>query len=246
MSMTATIYTLEPIGDKEIAEKFLNILENKQLTPQKIGLYEPVKLDYTIEEAVKLWTQENEGCYIDGVGMTGKAGGMLGKIKEPRFLFDVFWWNSSSKVYINVIEFIFPVKTFKKYQENIEDAFKETIDLVNAIYGYITHNAPLDRQHVTGNLKTRMPGVFWCNYFGDKYIKFFSEEKITSFPWHKSERTNNGGIIVYLTEEPDKELINSDKLEFRAKNHLGIDSFGDVEAYKINAEEIQIKNVPKL
>ncbi|HOM03697.1 MAG TPA: hypothetical protein PLH43_12875 [Acetivibrio sp.] len=32
----------------------------------------------------------------------------------------------------------------------------------------------------------------------------------------------------------------------KAKHHLGIDSFGDPEAYRTNFEEEQIKNVPKL
>jgi ribosomal protein S17E len=244
-NMTAIIYTINPIGERNMARKFLKILEKNQLSPQKIGLFEPLKLDYTFEKAVEMWTQEDDGCYVEGIGNTGKAGGLMGKSKNPLIRFNMNWWRSPIKVYVNYIDLYFPIKTFRKNKENIENTFRETIILVNGIYGYITHKIPEERQHVTGTIETRMPGVFWCNYFGEKYIEFFGEEKIVSFPWFNIEYLENEGIISYLANEPDKDLIKSDDLEMQAKVHLGINSFGDIDAYKANPEEIQIKNVPK-
>ena len=244
--MLAKIFTIDSLEVKEVAENFFKSLELQQLSPQKIGEYEPLKLDYTLEGAVNMWTQEGDGCYVEGIGMTGKAGGMIGKTKEPQFRFDMNWWRCPHKTYVNYIHFFFPVKTFKKYQGNIESLFRETISITKAIYGYITHYVPLDRQHVTGTLETRMPGVFWCNYFGQQYIEFFTEEKMLSFPWYKIERLDNGGIMAYLASEPDKELVKSDVLENQAKAHLGKDAFGDIEMYKANPDELQVRNVPRL
>ena len=169
----------------------------------------------------------------------------MGKSKNPIFHFNMNWWRSPIKVNVSYIDIHFPIKTFKKYKENIENVFRETIILVNGIYGYITHEIPETRQHVTGTIETRLPGVFWCNYFGEKYVEFLGEEKIMSYSWSKIETLENGAIITYLANEPDKELINSDDKEQQAKVHLGIESFGDIDAYKENPEEIQIKNNPK-
>ncbi|MEK5389035.1 hypothetical protein NSQ59_01445 [Margalitia sp. FSL K6-0131] len=245
-NMTAIIYTIDPIGEKDVAQEFLKILEKNQLAPQKIGLYEPLKIDYSFEQAVAMWTQEEDGCYVEGIGKSGKAGGLLGKSKNPLISFNMNWWRSTRKVYVNYIDLYFPIKTFKVYKENIENIFRETIILINGIYGYITHSIPEERQHVTGTIESRIPGIFWCNYFGKKYIDFFGKERITSFSWFKIETLENGGIISYLAKEPNKELIKSDDLEMQAKIHLGINSFGDIDAFKANPEEIQIKNVPKL
>ncbi|PGL67101.1 hypothetical protein [Bacillus sp. AFS055030] len=243
--ITAVIYTTELIGESEIAQKFLKILEKNQLSPQKIGLFEPLKLDYTLEKAIELWTQGRDGCYVEGYGNTGKAGGLMGKSKTPQIGFNMNWWSSPVKVFVNYIDIYFSIKTFNKYKENIENIFREIIILVNGIYGYITHIYPEDRQHVTGTIQTRLPGIFWCNYFGEKYIDFFGKEKIISYPWFHIESLENEGIITYLAKEPDKDLLNSDELEMKAKIHLGIDAFGDIDAYQDNPEKIQKKNVPK-
>ena len=243
--MTAIIYTIKPIGDKEVAQRFLKLLEKSQLSPQKIGLFEPLKLDYTFEKAVEMWTLEEEGCYVEGIGNSGKAGGLMGKRKNPLLQFNMNWWNSPIKIYVNYIDLYFPLKTFRKNKESIENIFRETIILVNGIYGYITHKIPEERQHVTGTIETRLPGVFWCNYFGEKYVEFFGEDKIVTFPWFSTEKLGNGGIITYLASEPDKDLIKTDDIERQAKIHLGINSFGDTVAYKANPDEIQIKDVPR-
>lgn len=243
-TMIAVIFTIESIGEKEIAHQYFKLLEKHTLLPQKIGLYEPLKTEYTFEKAVEMWSLEEEGCYVEGIGNTGKAGGVLARRKNPSILYMINWWKSPIKKYINYIELIFSLNTFKKYREKIENIFRDTIILTNGIYGYISHEIPEERQHVTGDLETRLPGVFWCNYFGPKYVDFFGEEKIASFPWYDFKTLENGGIITYLEKDPD-DLIKSDELEMKAKLHLGINSFGDPVAYQENPDEIQIKDVPK-
>jgi hypothetical protein len=224
--IVATIFTTEHLGKKNTAETFFLILQKNHLALQKIGLFEPLKIEYSIEKAIEFCVIEENGCYIEGKGYTGKSGGIIGKGKDPTFQVNLHWWNSPVKVYTNYIDFYFPLKTFKKYQKEIETVFQETVSLLNGIYGYITHEIPENRQHITGTIETRIPGVFWCNYFSEKYIQLIGGEKLFSFPWYQVEFLGNGGILAYLSADPESELVLSDELEVRAKSHLGPRFFG--------------------
>lgn len=239
-----TVYTLEQINSKEVGNKVLNILEKYKFIPQKIGSYEPLRETYSPDKFIELWTEEMDGCYQEGVGMTGKAGGIIGKSSSPQFRFDMNWWLCPSKTNINYIDFYFPIRTFKNLRNEVEYFFKEIIILFNSLYGYISHQTPLNRQHVTGTILTRMPGVFWCNYYGKEYVDFFAEKTLYSFPWFRIENISDG-ILTFLSENPDKELIKSDNLELNAKNHLGEGSFGDLVEFQKNPDVLQIRSVPQ-
>lgn len=240
------IYTQESINDIEIAKEFFKTLDKAGLKPEKIGLFEPLKEIYSFDRAAEMWNTEEPGCYEGDVGMVGKAGGMIGKVKEPNFRFDMQWWRHPSKKSINNICFYMSQKYFTKKQGVLIDLFKYSIVLFDAFYGYISHELPQERQHVTGSIETRMPGVFWCNFFGNKYVDFFGKKRLLSFPWYKTDAIDNLGIICFLSESPHKELLVSDEIERRAQIHLGIDSFGDLEEYVNNPTKIQYRNVPSL
>jgi hypothetical protein len=244
--IVATIYTTAFLGDKEKAKRFFCTLDKINFIPEKIGLFEPLKTEYSLEKAIEMWTLEEDGCYVEGLGNTGKSGGMIGKVKDPNFRFDIHWWKSPKKVYLNTIDFYLPLKTYKKYKESVEYLFKETIEISDAVYAYMTHIDAERRQHVTGTLETRLPGIFYCNYFGTPYVEFFGEEKILSYPWVKINQNLEGGILTYLAEYPDKEILKTEELEISAKTHIGKDSFGDIKRFLDNPNEIQIRNVPTL
>lgn len=240
------IYTQKNINEMEIAKEFLKTLDKAGLRPWKIGLFEPLKEIYSFDRAVEMWTTEEPGCYEEDLGMVGKAGGMIGKAKEPNFRFDMHWWRHPSQKSINNISFYMSQKSFTKKRDVLIDLFKYSILLFDAFYGYISHEIPQERQHVTGTIETRIPGVFWCNFYENKYVDFFGKKRLLSFPWYKTEAVDNSGIICFLTESPHKELLASDELERRAQIHLGIDSFGELEEYIKNPTKIQYRNVPSL
>ena len=243
-SILMHVYSLKHIGRREYAEQFLHILEKYDMLPDKIGLYEPLKKLYSFEEAIKLWT-------TDGGTMPGfHAGNLAGKKKEPNLRFDMHW-NIGERARVNYIVIWFTRKSFRQHRKNIEDLFKDLIVSMDSFYGTISNFYAEDRQHVTGNIETRMNGIFWCNYFSEIYVNFFGREKILSAPWDKIVPLDSNGIITYLTKEPnDKELMESTELEDKVKEYLGKDSFGDVEAWKATVNSpydgTQYKNVPKL
>jgi hypothetical protein len=72
-------------------------------------------------------------------------------------------------------------------------------------------------------------------------ITYFSQRAINQKP-----NKNSGAIVTYLANEPNKDILQSDELEMKAKHYLGIDSFGDPEEQKKDIFKHQIKRVPKL
>ncbi|MEH6942812.1 hypothetical protein [Bacillus sp. JJ722] len=229
MTMIAKIITLNAIQEQDIALKFSRLLTESGLTPDKIGTVEPLTKNYTQHDFLKMWTDEDKSYdNVEIDHMLGTAGGILGESNNPNFLFIVDWMKSSKDINLNYLTFFFPVETFQQYREVIMKVFKETIQLIDGIYGYISHEVPAERQHIHGTLETRLPGVFWCNYFGIRYIDYFGEKKIATFPWNEMEKIVNGGIITYLTNQPDQELLHSEDLELLAKQHLGSVALTDV------------------
>ncbi|WP_042345625.1 hypothetical protein [Bacillus massiliigorillae] len=229
MTMIAKIITLNPIQNEDIALKFSSLLTKAGLTPEKIGTVEPLTKNYSQHDFLKMWTEEDEtyeNVEIDH--MVGTAGGILGKVNDPHFLFIVDWMKSSKNINLNYVTFFFPVETFLQYREVIMTVFKDTILLVDGIYGYISHEVPAERQHIPGTLETRLPGVFWCNYYGEHYVDYFSEDKVITFPWNETEKLENGGLVTYLTNLPNHELLHSEDLEVLAKQHLGAASLTEV------------------
>ncbi|PUB10076.1 hypothetical protein [Paenisporosarcina sp. OV554] len=246
VSMSATIFTRKNIADSEVAEAILNIMSVAGFTPEKIGLFEPLKTTFTKQEFIRMWLDESPGCYDEEVGMTGTAGGMIAKIKKPNFSLYVSWWDCPDKKSFNTLDFYFTKQTFKSHRSDIEKLFKDSLAVTNGFYGYISESNVEDRQHVTGTLKTRLPGIFWCNYFGESFLNFFGKEKIQKYPWWKVEKGHNNGQYLYLTESPLDELLRDASYERKAKKYLGETSFGDEDQYRKKPDIIQVKSVPPM
>lgn len=238
----ATVFTTKPLKDKEKALQYFTALEQRGFFLNKVGLYEPVRQPYSLEVGIDVWTHEEAGCYVDGVGMVGKAGGMIGKSTKPRFFVQTQWWECPDQVNLNWVSLNIAENIAEKSHEAIIALFKGSVEILNADYGFIGYQDTVHRQHVTGTLKTRLPGVFWFNYFGPKYVEFFTENKIKAFPWFSIEQLN-GGLIASLSDSP-KKLLDNDELEKAAKEHLGSDSFGDVDEYLKNPRTEQRRRVP--
>ena len=223
-----TTYTTKAIKAPDIARQFFLALEKHGFILAKVGVDEPIRQPYTLENAINAWTTEEDGCLKDGV-LVGKTGSMSGSSTKPRFWVLNTWWECPDRVNLNWVSFHIAAGHIDKRKDAIVGLFKDMIRIFEAIYGYIGHDDTIHRQHVPGTLQKRMPGVFWYNYFGPKYVEFFTRDRIVTFPWFSIEEMN-GGLITCLSESP-KDLLASDELEKKAKVHLGSESFGDVDAY---------------
>jgi hypothetical protein len=239
-----TLFTTKPIRDMETGSRYFTMLEQRGFRLEKIGQSEPVRQPYSFNLGIDEWTHEEPGCYVEDVGMIGKAGGIIGKSSKPRFFVQTQWWECPGQVSPNWISLNIADNFADKNQETIVALFKDSVDILRADYGFIGHQDTVYRQHVTGTLKTRLPGVFWFNYFGPKYVEFFTENKIKAFPWLSIEQLN-GGLITSLSDSP-KKLLDTEDIEKVAKEHLGSESFGDVDEYLKNPRVEQKRRVPDL
>ncbi|QYR22554.1 hypothetical protein KZ483_06185 [Paenibacillus sp. sptzw28] len=227
------------IGKKESANFFFNLLESEGLLPDKIGLYEPLKENFTRERAIDMWlkTETGNGRII---------GSMMGKKKNPSYSFIMGWNKGERFIRPNWLTVFVPTKIFKKNQKKFMQIFIEIQQEFDGLYGYISIEEVQKRQFVPGNIETRLPGIFWCNYFSRIYVDFFSEEKLLNGPWIKREMLPNGAILTFLANDPDGELVEDEGYEKNAKTFLGEGSFGDSEYYLEHLDEVQLKSVPKL
>jgi hypothetical protein len=226
------------IGKMEAAELFFKLLDEYGLLPEKIGLYEPIRDHYSLNLALEYWTKIEKGNGRE-------VGGMMGKRKKPEFSFLMEWNRGEKYIRPNFIFISIPKNAFKRDKETYLYLFKTLLQSLNRVYGYISIETVENRQFVPGTLETRLPGMFWVNYFGQVYVDFFGKEKFNSGPWYHTEELNNDSLVVMLSKDPD-ELEQDESNEKKAKLHLGIDSFGNREHYLSNIFETQIKNVPKL
>ena len=226
------------------------------IQPEVISLTEPIRERYKKDKAIEYWTKEEEGCWDEeSEKFIGKAGGLLAKNKKNSITYAVTWSKCERMKKVNMISFNILNTKYKKLQEVMLNLFKETVNVTDAFYGYIAHSETIERQHATGTIITRIPGMFWCNYFGRIYIDFFGKGKFSESQWYKIETNNENGIFLFLDEKPDGSLLDDKTIEENSKKYLGYDSFANKQEEDIkkldivkwqNEDPVQYKKVPKL
>lgn len=226
MGMLITIYSTNHIGTEECAGRFLRLMEEYRFEIEKINLSEPANETYSLIKAKNMWVTEEPGLYdSDSDKMIGKSGGMYGKGKG--FWYQVHWWKHPSKKTLNYLTVYLSKKVFKQKTREIFLFFTELVENMDATYGYVTNEESRNRQHVTGTLRERLPGVFWLNYFSLLFVDYLGKNSISEFSW-KEILENKNGIITQLAETPDEKVIS--ELEEKAHNYFGESKFDGSDA----------------
>jgi hypothetical protein len=217
------IYSVKHIGSEKYANTFFDLMNKYGLNIEKVGLFEPVKMSFSIEEAIRMWTKEEPGIYdITEDKMIGKSGGMLGKGKG--YWFDTHWWLHPNELCLNHLTIYLNKKVFNQIKDDVVPLFEELVICFDAIYGYVTEEKAEERQHITGTLEERIPGVFWLNYFSQVFIEYLNNGgSFYEFPWKKIKSVTNEGIITQLTNHPFDQTIVA--LENKAQEQFGLSKF---------------------
>lgn len=226
-----TIYSNKHIGSEKNANSFFDIMFDNGLEIEKIGLFEPVKQPFEIEDAIKMWTKQEPGVYdFETNKMIGKAGGMLGKGKG--FWFSTDWWLDPNELIMNHLTLVLNKKLFNQIKKDNLTLFEDLVYSFEAIYGYVTEEEAEERQHTTGKLTERIPGVFWLNFFSPVFVDYLNKDNnvLFEFPWENIKNFKKGGVITQLTESPfDKTIVD---LEKKAQEELGLSKInGNVNDY---------------
>ncbi len=233
MNVVASIFTRNKLTHQAMAKEILNGMMQNGFVPDKMGLLEPLRQSFTEEGFLDLWIHKEPGCYKEDVGMTGTAGGCLVKFKKPNLLMSTSWWDCPNEEPINVITLFFTKATFNKNQEQIENVFRYIINATNGFYGYISESAAIYRQGSGRRLYNKIPGLYWCNYFGEQVTSVFGKEKVANFDWWKAEADDRNGMYLYTAEVPFGDWVQDEVWEMQAKWQLGIKSFEEAEELEI-------------
>jgi hypothetical protein len=82
-----------------------------------------------------------------------------------------------------------------------------------------------ERQHTTGQLTERIPGIFWLNFFSPIFVNYLnSGNLLLDFPWETIKAFDDGSILTQLTNNPFNDEILED-LEIKVQDFLGKDKF---------------------
>lgn len=76
------------------------------------------------------------------------------------------------------------------------------------------------------NLRRGLPGIYWANFFGPKYVEWFGREKFDSIDAYQAERLPDGGWMIISRPEVltwDEPAIR--KREQQIIEQLGRDAF---------------------
>ncbi|WP_349408781.1 hypothetical protein [Pseudalkalibacillus sp. SCS-8] len=213
--------TKKQIGDEPSAHSFFDLLETNGLNIGKIGLFEPVKEAFTREAAVEMWTKEEPGIFdVSTNTMVGKAGGMIGKGKG--FWFSSNWWQHPKEDTLNHVTLYMNKTFFNQKKAMVPPFFENLVNEFNAIYGYVAEEESIDRQHTTGNLLDRLPGVFWLNFYSPVFVDYLTKEQLHHFSWHNIYEQNEG-IVTQLSKSPFDPMMA--ELEKQAQEAFGTSKF---------------------
>jgi hypothetical protein len=102
-------------------------------------------------------------------------------------------------------------------------------DLIEPVYGAIhsvsdslsmstVNDIRYGKTIVPVNLKKGLPGIYWANFFGPKYVEFMTRQKINSVRSYQNLELSDGGYLMITAESPLQ--VDPDELE-KIKTELG-------------------------
>ena len=97
-------------------------------------------------------------------------------------------------------------------------------------YGYISTRQEYSHKRHVGlfgsrrgaNLRIGLPGVYWANFIGPRYVNWIGEEKLVSLKTYSKEKLDDGGWFFTTREDVNQydmyEMLGDEE---RIVNHLG-------------------------
>jgi hypothetical protein len=90
----------------------------------------------------------------------------------------------------------------------------------NLVQGAVAANA------VGIDLRKHLPGIYWGNFFGPRYVDFLGEDRLLTAPAHEARWLGEAGILLLVSESPfeydDPEVKATEQA---VVEHLGPEAF---------------------
>ncbi len=217
------------------ANEFVEVLMRHEnfLLPERFDRQEPARFVFNsnnLSEFIKYWTSDFVGFHVTR--------------KKPYNMFMLIdIWKKEHKTLNSIIANI-NAKYFQ-YIDNLEKLLRSVNELYvwgSIDHGYICHEREKEKNKYYsrktygiisrlpiygGNrLQEGLPGIYWANYFGPLYVRFFGREKFLSVPAYYKEELSDGGFLLLTSESPfDYQKKKTHEFEKRIIDHLGREAF---------------------
>lgn len=206
--------------------------------PDRYNNSEPVKWPFDrqeIDKVIQLW-------------MTGGTGIMLKRLSIPKY--DLDFSGERPNLVVKVQASLYLENKFLRDPAGLEASLnfaKLLYELFRPAYGHAEHakdfsakNQLTYKQGVTvvqkwvgRKLDKCLPGVYWANWFGPEYVKFFGAEKFKSAPCYRNEELSDGGYLILISPSPfDYGEAETAEAERALMDHLGVDAFFDTKQHE--------------
>jgi hypothetical protein len=200
-------------GEVKSAKEFFQILQEagESFVPTKLGLGEPLRTPYSIENAKKIWVKSGENRPYGGILFKGPS------------LFGSSDWNNRDNSNSFSLTISSKIVMADEGIKRFITFVKKLFIWCNGIYGYTTHD--LSSMYSPGlDYKTCLGGITWMNLFGKPYVKMFGREVIKTAPCMVEEFAEDCFMLL-TAETPIRANSKLLEIQERVKDHLGRDAF---------------------
>jgi hypothetical protein len=200
------------------------IKENSILHPEKMGPYQPFEYhfdDMTAESLARLAIDERsllsrrDRPPKQGIYCTNRSGAR----KPNVFGHSMEGVEEGSDEARTFIDYAFELfKLFEPVYGRV--CCMEDYRAKNLVQGAVAENA------VGNDLRKHLPGIYWANFFGPRYVDFFGEDSLLTAPAHEARWLGEAGILLLVSESPfeydDPEVKATEQA---VVEHLGPEAF---------------------
>jgi len=120
-------------------------------------------------------------------------------------------------------------ETFLRYAPQLFTLFEPVNGRIYCKADYLRKNlvpGPVAKNVVGNDLRRHLPGIYWANFFGPRYVEFFGEDRMMSAPAHEVRWLGDAGILLLVSESPfDYDDPDVKATEQAVVEHLGPEAF---------------------
>jgi hypothetical protein len=225
---------------KDVLDKFYSLLVDDRFSEEDLlGPYEPLEYrfsDFTPDSFAELVLEErslmaeSEPSARQSLFLRN----LISPKKPNRFIHYFEGVGTSDQVDICL-----------EYGKSIFRLFKPDYGNVRSYPEYFSKNlveGPIVANAVGINLRKHLPGIYWANFFGPRYVEFFGEGRLMSAPAHDVQRLGEAGILLLMSKSPfDYDKAEVKETEEAVVEHLGPEAFffkSDPEEKKYRAPDL--------
>lgn len=230
------LWTHQDPADPRIGKRFLDTIGEFGFVPKSFGDEDPPRNNFNMSSNrnfLKVWAEHPGQLGLERLGKLGFQ--ILVHMSDPSkraslitFALHDEYFASDANVskFIDFSDKLYSI--FNSFQGNIshkKDWDLKTVVLAPIKVGDRTVNA---EAHMSPQPTKGLPGVFWANYFGPPFVKFYSKSKLEKAPNYQRRELPDGGYLILTSHSPlDYAKPETKRLEQALIEHLGKDSVFD-------------------